>query len=264
MLDQLEAMLARETDYSHERENIERMQAMFAEREDIVIPMPIPELTQAGVLSMSFEEGTKITDFATQHAQGIDPEAVGKLLVECYFEMLLTHRVFHADPHPGNFLVRPGPVLVILDYGAVETVTPALAAGMKRVVLGVLTKNDDEILSGLESMGFVAEGGDRELLARVGREYLKVLSSVRIGDFSRLDREAIEKLSGFQQVRGQLRAIMKSVEYPDGYFYVERTLALLFGLAGALAPKLGLPGLVMPYASRALSGGFFSAKKTAS
>jgi predicted unusual protein kinase regulating ubiquinone biosynthesis (AarF/ABC1/UbiB family) len=264
MLDQLEAMLARETDYAHERENIERMQAMFAERKDIVIPMPIPELTQAGVLSMSFEEGTKITDFATQHAQGIDPEAVGKLLVECYFEMLLTHRVFHADPHPGNFLVRPGPVLVILDYGAVETVTPALAAGMKRVVLGVLTKNDDEILSGLESMGFVAEGGDRELLARVGREYLKVLSSVRIGDFSRLDREAIEKLSGFQQVRGQLRAIMKSVEYPDGYFYVERTLALLFGLAGALAPKLGLPGLVMPYTSRALSGGFFSAKKTAS
>jgi predicted unusual protein kinase regulating ubiquinone biosynthesis (AarF/ABC1/UbiB family) len=263
MLDQLEAMLKRETDYAHERENIERMRAMFAERKDIVIPLPIAELTQAGVLSMSFEEGTKITDFAAQREQGIDPEAVGKLLVECYFEMLLTNRVFHADPHPGNFLVRPGPVLVILDYGAVETVTPALASGMKRVVLGVLTKNDDEILGGLESMGFVAEGGDRELLARVGREYLKVLGSVRIGDFSRLDREAIEKLSGFQQVRGQLRAIMKSVEYPDGYFYVERTLALLFGLAGALAPKLGLPGLVMPYASRMLSGGFFSAQKTA-
>ena len=57
---------------------------------------------------------------------------------------------------------------------------------------------------------------------------------------------------------------MKSVEYPDGYFYVERTLALLFGLAGALAPKLGLPGLVMPYASRALTSGFFAARKTAS
>jgi predicted unusual protein kinase regulating ubiquinone biosynthesis (AarF/ABC1/UbiB family) len=264
MLDQLSAMLARETDYAHERENIERMRVMFRDRTDVVIPTPIAELTQAGVLSMSFEAGTKITDFAAQREQGIDSEAVGKLLVECYFEMLLRHRVFHADPHPGNFLVRPGPVLVILDFGAVETVTQALAAGMKRVVLGVLTKNDDEILSGLEAMGFVAEGGDRELLKRIGREYLKVLGNVRIGDFSRLDREAIEKLSGYQQVRGQLRAIMKSVEYPDGYFYVERTLALLFGLAGALAPKLGLPGLVLPYASRALSGGFFAARKTAS
>jgi len=264
MLDQLSAMLARETDYAHERENIERMRKIFAGRSNVVIPTPIVELTQAGVLSMTFEEGTKITDFTAQRAQGVDSEAVGKLLVECYFEMLLTHRVFHADPHPGNFLVRPGPVLVILDFGAVETVTEALANGMKTVVLGVITKNDDEILRGLELMGFVAQGGDRELLKRVGREYLKVLSSVQIGDFSRLDREAMEKLSGYQQVRGQLRAVMKSVEYPDGYFYVERTLALLFGLAGALAPKVGLPGLVLPFASRALTGGFFAAQKTAS
>jgi len=107
MLYQLEAMLARETDYSHEQENIERMRGIFANRPDVVIPMPIGELTHAGVLSMSFEEGTKITDFTAQRAQGVDPEAVGKLLVEVYFEMLLRHRVFHADPHPGNFLVRP-------------------------------------------------------------------------------------------------------------------------------------------------------------
>jgi hypothetical protein len=140
----------------------------------------------------------------------------------------------------------------------------AFAAERVRPHEQVLTRNDDEVLRGLENMGFVAEGGDRELLKRVGREYLKVLGNVRIGDFSRLDREAIEKLSGFQQVRGQLRAIMKSVEYPDGYFYVERTLALLFGLVGALAPKAGLPGLVMPYASRALAGGFFGTHKSAS
>jgi hypothetical protein len=121
---------------------------------------------------------------------------------------------------------------------------------MKMVVMGALGKNDEKILQGLEHMGFVAEGGDRELLKNVGGEYLKVLSGVKIGDFSRLDREAIEKLSGFQQVRGRLRAVMKSVEYPDGYFYVERTLVLLFGLAGHLSPKQGLPGLVLPYAAQ--------------
>src|SRR6185503_11072247 len=98
--------------------------------------------------------------------------------------------------------------------------TEKLQQGMKRVVLGVMAKNDDEILRGLEHMGFVAEGGDRELLGRVGREYLNVLSSVKIQDFSKLDREQMEKLSGYEQMRGQLRALMKSVEYPEGYFYV--------------------------------------------
>jgi ubiquinone biosynthesis protein len=251
VLEQLAAMLARETDYLHERQNIERMRSIFAGRTDVVVPEVEAELTAAGVLSMSFESGAKISDRAALSALGVEPEAVARLLVGCYFTMLFQHRVFHADPHPGNFLVRPGPQLVILDYGAVEEVTERLQAGMKRVVLGAMTKNDDEVLGGLEQMGFVAEGGDRELLARVGREYLSVLGSVKIDDFSKLDRGQMEKLAGYDQLRGNLRQVMKSVEYPEGYFYVERTLALLFGLVGQLAPKLGLPGLLMPYASQA-------------
>jgi predicted unusual protein kinase regulating ubiquinone biosynthesis (AarF/ABC1/UbiB family) len=244
-------MLSRETDYVHERQNIERVRAIFAGRTDVVVPSVEAELTRAGVLSMSFEAGVKITDRDALAGIGVEPEAVAKLLVGCYFTMLFQHRVFHADPHPGNFLVRPGPQLIILDYGAVEDVTERLAQGMKSVVMGVMAKNDDEILRGLETMGFVAEGGDRELLSRVGREYLSVLSSVKIQDFSKIDREQIEKLSGHDQMRGKLRQVMKSVEYPEGYFYVERTLALLFGLIAQLAPKQGLPGLVMPYASQA-------------
>ena len=106
------------------------------------------------------------------------------------------------------------------------------------------------------SVGFVAEGGDRKLLGQVGREYLNVLKSVQIEDFSRIDRRAVEKLSGYQQARGKLREIMRSVQYPEGYFYVERTLVLLFGLVGQLAPKKGLPGLLLPYASKVFLQGF--------
>lgn len=255
-LDQLEAMLERETDYAHERANMDAMRGIFAARSDVVVPEIIGPLTRGGVLTMSFEEGVKITDLAHQRELGIDPEAVGRKLVDAYFLMLFEHGLFHADPHPGNFLVRPGPTIVILDYGAVEKVTPTLASGMKMAVLGALTRNDDEILRGLERMGFVAPGGDRELLKQVGREYLKVLSSIQIKDFSRIDRALVEKLSGYEQIRGRLRAVMRSVEYPEGYFYVERTLALLFGLVGQLAPKAGLPGLVLPHASKVFASGF--------
>jgi ubiquinone biosynthesis protein len=261
VLDQISAMLAREIDYAHERQNIERIRTVFAGRSDVVVPEVIDELTREGVLTMSHEGGTKITDFEGLRAQGIDTEAVGRLLVECYFKMLFDHGVFHADPHPGNFMVRPGPTLVILDFGAVEEVTEALAEGMKTVVLGALTRDDQQILRGVERMGFVAEGGDRELLREVGREYLKVLASVQITDFSRIDRRAVQKLSGYGQARGRLREIMRSVEYPEGFFYVERTLVLLFGLVGQLAPRLGLPGLVLPYASQAFARGLSSKKQ---
>jgi ubiquinone biosynthesis protein len=256
VFDDLSAMLARETDYQHERANMARIRHIFSGRSDVIVPEVIDELTQRGVLSMTFEPGFKINDLDGQREQGLDSDAVARLLVECYFTMLLDHRVFHADPHPGNFLVRTGPKLVILDYGAVEDLTPALSSGMKVVILGAITRNDDQILAGLEHMGFVAAGGDRELLKQVGREYLKVLGSVKIEDYSRLDRQTVEKLSGYRQIRGRLREVMKSVEYPEGYFYVERTLALLFGLVAQLSPKLGLPGLVMPHASKLFMQGF--------
>lgn len=255
VLDQLETMLAHETDYQNERRNMERVRTLLSKHENIAIPRVIDELTKRGVLCMTFEEGTKITELAKLEQHAVDTEAVAKLLVECYFEMLLEHRVFHADPHPGNFLVRPGPELVILDFGAVEEVTPSLADGMREVVLGAITRSDDQILAGLERMGFVAEGGDRELLGRVGREYLKILANTKITDFAQLDRATVERLTieGYDTVKGQLREVMKSVEYPEGYFYVERTLVLLFGLVGQLAPKTGLVGLVLPYASLAMA-----------
>src|SRR5690606_21457668 len=65
-VDQLEAMLERETDYTHERANIEAMRAMFAARPEIVIPEVVAALTAGGVLTMSFEEGVKITDLEGQ------------------------------------------------------------------------------------------------------------------------------------------------------------------------------------------------------
>jgi predicted unusual protein kinase regulating ubiquinone biosynthesis (AarF/ABC1/UbiB family) len=124
---------------------------------------------------------------------------------------------------------------------------------MKMAILGMLTKNDDAILRGLERMGFVAKGADRELLKQVGRDYLKTLGELSITSLQNLDKETLVKLSGYKEFRGKLRAVMKSVEYPEGYFYVERTLALLFGLVGQLAPKLGLVGVALPYASRVFS-----------
>jgi hypothetical protein len=90
-----------------------------------------------------------------------------------------------------------------------------------------------------------------------------VIGNIRIEDYSKLDRGAVEKLAGYDQLRGRLREIMRNIEYPEGYFYVERTLVLLFGLVAQLAPKTGLPGLAAPYASKALLRGLVASQAPA-
>ncbi len=250
VLSQLSAMLRRETDYDNERRNMERLRGIFESRDDVIVPSVVPELSRAGVLTMTLESGVRIADVLREPLPGLEPREVARLLTECYFTMLFEHRVLHADPHPGNFLLRPGPCLVILDYGAVEEVSEPLVRGLKTVILGALTRNTEQVLEGAEQMGFIAPNGDRELLREVGREYLKTLATLSVSDFSNIDRGEIQKLAGFSHVRGRLREVMRSVEYPDGYFYMERTLALLFGLVGQLEPTRGLPGVAAPIASK--------------
>lgn len=264
VLDQLEMMLKKETDFSHERSNLEKLRVVFADRPDVVVPEVEAAFTGPGVLCMSFEHGFKITDTEALAGLGISTQAIGERIVECYFKMLFEHRLFHADPHPGNFLVRKsetGFCLVILDYGAVEELTLPLAQGMKEVLEGVLRRNDEEVLSGLATMGFVAEGGDRELLRRVGKEYLHILAGMNITNASHLNREHLDQLGGYEALRGKLREVMRNVQYPPGYFYVERTLVLLFGLVGRLAPEKGLVGLVLPYATRVMAKAYASKRR---
>ncbi len=73
VLDQLTAMLAHETDYRNEHRNIEKMRAIFADKENVVVPDVVEELTRGGVLALSFEEGAKITDVEGQRATASTP-----------------------------------------------------------------------------------------------------------------------------------------------------------------------------------------------
>ena len=102
-------------------------------------------------------------------------------------------------------------------------------------------------------MGFVrAAAATVNLPKRVGREYLKVLGSCRVtrGFFpSSIDRLSKSHCRAtLNKSGGALREVMKSVEYPEGYFYVESTRSRSCSVRVAQLPRRSSvwPGLVMP------------------
>lgn len=248
--DQLSLMLEHEMDYHRERANTEQIRGLLTNHPKIVVPRVIESMSSHKVLVLTYEAGCKVSDPEVLKAAGIDPEATASTLVAAYASMLFEHRVFHADPHPGNLLARADGSLVLLDFGAVEQVSEEITDGMKQVLLGAMLKNTDQVMQGVERMGFVAPDGNRELLRLVTSEYLAVLSELNVQNYMSLSRDQLERASGMQQLRGKLRKIAGSIRYPDGYFYVERTLTLLFGVTARLAPTKGLFGLAAPYTAK--------------
>jgi predicted unusual protein kinase regulating ubiquinone biosynthesis (AarF/ABC1/UbiB family) len=253
VIDQLRDLLDRETNYVHEGKCIERMAKNFADDPDVLFPTVTWELTTDRVLTMRFMHGIKISKKAELEAAGIDPYVIAKKLVEVFYKQLFFDGFFHADPHPGNFLVAPGPKLVILDFGAASETRANLIDGMLDILRGTFARDDALVIKGIETMGFVAADGDRELMHKTIRVYFQRLLALDIKDLSRIKPEVAMEFADPKMSRDDVRDLMKSVEYPDGWFFVERAVIILFGLSAQLAPKLNTIQVGFPYIVRLLA-----------
>ena len=248
-------LLRRETDYLHEADCMRRMSANFADDDHILFPEVIEEVTTADVLTMTFMEGVKITRLDEIRSLGVDLHKLGERLVKSFYKQVFVDRFFHADPHPGNFLVQPvegssDAKLVVLDFGAISVVDEKTVFGMVDVLRGFFEQNDNLVLRGIEDIGFVAEGGNRELLEQTVKTYFQKLLKLESYSPSVLmnsNSKELEALADPEVERRELRSLMRSVNYPDGWFYVERASVMMFWLTGQIAPELDQFQIGFPY-----------------
>lgn len=254
-------LLRRETDYIHEAGCMRRMSANFADDDYMLFPEVIDEVTTQDVLTMTFMEGIKITRLDDIKAEGIDLRKLAERLVKSFYKQVFVDRFFHADPHPGNFLVQAvegsnDAKIVVLDFGAISEVSKVAVFGMVDVLRGFFEQNDQLALEGIEAIGFVADGGDRALLEQTVKTYFRKLLKLEARTPAALmsaNSKELEALADPEIERRELRNLMRSVHYPDGWFYVERASVMMFWLAGQIAPDLDQLQVGFPYVLPLLS-----------
>jgi predicted unusual protein kinase regulating ubiquinone biosynthesis (AarF/ABC1/UbiB family) len=249
--EQLADMLDRETDLVNEARMIEKMAANFTTDPDVLFPKVYPEWSSKTVLTMQFMDGVKISKKDALRRLDLDPYAVATKLIKVFYKQVFIDRFFHADPHPGNFFVQRGPEgqvrIVVLDLGSATELRQNLADGMYDILHGLMTRKDDLVVRGIDEMGFIAPDGDRELLERTTRKYFEKLLNLNITDFGKIDPKIAQELADPEMKREELRQLMKSITYPEGWFYVERASVIMFGLQAQLAPKLNGITVGFPY-----------------
>jgi ubiquinone biosynthesis protein len=116
-------MMRSAVDLSQERANLEQFAANFAGEPDVVIPTAYPEVSTRRVLAMSRIQGALFTDRASVAATGWDVDFLVQRATNIYLDMIFRDGLYHADPHPGNFMLPDGEHLAILDFGDVGRVS---------------------------------------------------------------------------------------------------------------------------------------------
>ena len=201
-------LLRRETDYLHEAECMRRMSANFAADDHILFPEVIADVTTRDVLTMTFMEGIKITHIDEIRERGVDLHKLAERLVKSFYKQVFVDRFFHADPHPGNFLVQPvegsdDAKLVVLDFGAISEVDNKTVFGMVDVLRGFFEQNDALALQGIEAIG-VRGGRGRPRAARANGEDILPEATQARGTHPRRAHESQPKRArGARRSRGR-------------------------------------------------------------
>jgi len=236
-----------ELDFEHEADNCEAIRRNFAASSDVLVPRVYREYTTRRVLTMELMDGIKITDVEGLERAGISKQAVAQKLTETFCAQILRDGFFHADPHPGNILVQPGPRLVLLDFGLAKDFPPAFRDGIVRLTFAILTSNRVAIVQSLLDLGFRTRNGSTDTLIS--------LSDLFLGNTIRrnkayADRELIEQFS--QELPRKLRD-NPLVEVPGDVLLVSRVMGLLSGLGKTLDSEVDLFATIMPYAQHLMT-----------
>ena len=65
---------------------------------------------------------------------------------DVYLEMIFRDGLYHADPHPGNFLLPDDDHMAILDFGDVGRLTNQRRRQLESLVIAVGTRDVDSLI----------------------------------------------------------------------------------------------------------------------
>lgn len=196
-IEEIERTTASEVDFTSELHNLMRFHDELADEEGVTSPVAYPQYSCESVLVMEFVQGTEISHTQALREQGIDVSALARRVCQSYVTQVLDDGFFHADPHPGNILVRDGEVAWI-DLGMVGTLTVSERMLVGKVFTAVATDNayllKEAVMGLVHVLGPVDHGALLEALSRLLAEYSTAeMKEINVGTVL---TEVIEVLRG--------------------------------------------------------------------
>jgi predicted unusual protein kinase regulating ubiquinone biosynthesis (AarF/ABC1/UbiB family) len=119
LLAELRERLLEECDYVREADNQEEFRALYAQTPGVLIPRVHRAVSTDRILTMDFVKGQRFAAFVRDADQAAKDRA-GETIFRVVSAGIFRHRLFNADPHPGNYLFPEGGGVAFVDFGCVK------------------------------------------------------------------------------------------------------------------------------------------------
>ena len=224
-----------ETDFRREAENLQTFKELNKDCVFIDSPYVYTEYSGEYVLVMEYIEGINISHGDELLAAGYDLAEIGEKLLDNYATQVLDHGFFHADPHPGNIIIREGKI-VYIDLGIMGRLTPAERAGFARIIHAVSVQSSSELADALISFA-VSRGSGQVDHAKLLADTDNILRTYASCDVSDLDIGAF-----LNDVLAVTRA--SKCQMPSTITNVARGIVTVEGTVAPYIPNESIIGII--------------------
>lgn len=211
--------IRREMNLSLEGHTIEKFRDNFTGCSWLHFPVVYWNQTTHAVLTMEYIDGIKISDFPALERVGIDRSLVARRGADAFLKMVLKDGFFHGDLHPGNILILPENIICLLDYGIVGRVDEELKIHLGDILLSIVRRDIDELVSHLYFSEEIPEGLNvrslkRDLSCFLDSYYEIPLQQIEVG---KLLMEFIELITLYNiRIQPDLMLLAKSLVIIEG------------------------------------------------
>ena len=233
-----------ELDYIQEGKNAEAFARNFEKNPKINIPLVYWPFTTSKVLTLEYLPGIKITDFDEMDRQGVDRKEAGRILAGAYAQMFFSDGLFHGDPHPGNIFVRPGPEVILVDFGMVDRLATHQREGLRRGFAAIIDRDSLGLVRSLVDMGFMPLTNDIQPLVHFVERLLTKYRDISASEFKAMDIDEIGR-----DITEVLQ-LTPSFQIPNDFILFGRVVGMLNGLGSRLDPDTNIIEIAAPFALR--------------
>ncbi|HIA36368.1 MAG TPA: AarF/ABC1/UbiB kinase family protein [Flavobacteriales bacterium] len=229
--------MEKEMDYNHEARSIEQFRIYYKKNKDFYVPKAYKNHTTEKVMVIEYAEGCKITNIKQLKEWKIAPDKLAERGMHIYLSQIFEHGFFHADPHPGNIIIKKSGVICLIDFGMVGKLVKRDKYAIAGIFIGMAQQNAEKMANNLRKLSYKNEITDPRIFENDVNEIIEDFASLDVSEGSMAD--LIPRL--------QKLVYDYKMQLPGSIFLILRALAILEGIGKQVSPSMNIYDHLKPY-----------------
>ena len=241
---EIEGKLMEETDYVLEMEQSEFVRMSCSGIPNLRFAEYYPEYSCEKIITMDWMEGIHLSEYNTPRLSKEKRDKIGQALFDFYMFQIHKLKYFHADPHPGNFLVDKDENLIAIDFGCMKKIPDSFYTPYFEILDPENLENEDKyikLLYKLEMLKDTDPPEDIKFFSKLFHDLMVVFTRpLQSEEFDFGDPTFLEDVALMTQQLASDKILRKfsGNRGSKHFIYINRTFLGLYNLLSDLKAKV--------------------------